>query len=141
MRNIWSLTFYLGRAQSPLSIALLLIFWSLCPQGTNSNCLVGVGAWGEHVSPASRRHVCVLSRVCLFCDPIDCSPPESSVHGILQARIREWVAIFFSRRSSQLKDRTCISCVGWWILFPPHHPGSLMRVSPLAQCQAYEGSQ
>ena len=35
-----------------------------------------------------------------LCDPMDCSPPGSSVHGILQARILEWVAIPFSRRSS-----------------------------------------
>ena len=37
-----------------------------------------------------------------LCDPIDCSPPGSSVHGILQARILDWVAIPFSRGSSQL---------------------------------------
>ena len=43
--------------------------------------------------------------------PMDCSPPGSSVHGILQARILEWVAISFSRGSSQPKDRICISCV------------------------------
>ena len=36
-----------------------------------------------------------------FCDPVDCSPPCSSVHGILQARILEWVAISFSRGSSR----------------------------------------
>ena len=35
-----------------------------------------------------------------FLDPMDCSPPGSSVHGILQARILEWVAISFSRGSS-----------------------------------------
>jgi len=39
-----------------------------------------------------------------FCDPVDCSPPGSSVHGILQARILEWVAIHFSRGSSLPKD-------------------------------------
>ena len=39
--------------------------------------------------------------LCLtLCDPMDCSPPGSSVHGILQARILEWVAIPFSRGSS-----------------------------------------
>ena len=38
--------------------------------------------------------VCSVARSCLIlCDPIDCSPPDSSVHGILQARILEWVAI------------------------------------------------
>ena len=36
-----------------------------------------------------------------FCDPMGCSPPGSSVHGILQARILEWVAMPFSRESSQ----------------------------------------
>ena len=41
-----------------------------------------------------------------LCNPVDCSPPGSSVHGILQARILEWVAISFSRGSSQPRDRT-----------------------------------
>ena len=39
-----------------------------------------------------------------LCDPMDCSPPGSSVHGILQARILEWVAILFSRGSSWQGD-------------------------------------
>ena len=34
-----------------------------------------------------------------LCDPMECNPPGSSVHGILQSRILEWVAISFSRRS------------------------------------------
>ena len=49
--------------------------------------------------------------------PIDCSPPGSSVHGIFQARILEWVAIFFSRRSSQTRDWTHVSCLGRQILY------------------------
>ena len=44
-----------------------------------------------------------------LCDPVDCSPPGSSIHGILQASILEWVAISFSRGSSQLRDRTQVS--------------------------------
>ena len=51
------------------------------------------------------------SCVWLFCDPIDCSPPGSSVYAISQARILEWVAIFFSRRFSWCKDQTCASCL------------------------------
>ena len=44
---------------------------------------------------------------CLFlCDPMDCSPPGFSVHGILQARILEWVAVSFYRGSSQPRDLT-----------------------------------
>ena len=45
-----------------------------------------------------------------LCDPMDCSLPGSSVHGILQARILEWVAMPSSSKSSQPKDQTCISC-------------------------------
>ena len=52
----------------------------------------------------------LLSRVWL-CDPMDCSPPDSSVYGILQARILEWVAISFSRGSSQPRDQTQVSSV------------------------------
>ena len=44
-------------------------------------------------------------------NPMDCSPPGSSVHGIFQARLLEWIAISFSRRSSQSRDGTHVSCV------------------------------
>ena len=51
-----------------------------------------------------------LSRVWL-CDPTDCSPPGSSVHGIFQARTVEWVAISFSRGSSRPRDWTWVSSI------------------------------
>ena len=44
-----------------------------------------------------------------LCDPMDCNLPGSSVHGILQARTLEWVAVSFSRESSQPRDRTQVS--------------------------------
>ena len=49
-----------------------------------------------------------------LCDPIGGSPPGSPVPGILQARTLEWVAISFSRGSSQPRDETCISCIAGW---------------------------
>ena len=53
-----------------------------------------------------------VAQSCLtLCDPVDCSPPGSYVHGILQARILEWVAISFSRGSSQPRDRTQVSLI------------------------------
>ena len=55
-----------------------------------------------------------------LCNPADCSLPGSSVHGILQARILEWVAIPFSGGSSRPRDQTCISylrSVGRWVLY------------------------
>ena len=45
-----------------------------------------------------------------FCDPVDCNPPSSSVPGILQARVLEWVAISFSKESSRPRDQTQVSC-------------------------------
>ena len=44
-----------------------------------------------------------------LCDPMDCSPPGSSVLGIFQARVLEWIAISFSRGSSRPRDRTRVS--------------------------------
>ena len=47
----------------------------------------------------------LIAQSCLtLCDPMDYSPPASSVHGILQAKILEWFAIFFSRGSSRPRD-------------------------------------
>ena len=68
-------------------------------------------------------HTYMLNCIWLSCDPVDCSPPGSYVHGILQARIPEVVAITFSSGSSQPRDRTrvsCVSCIcfiGSWILY------------------------
>ena len=59
---------------------------------------------------SSTEEVELLSRVQL-CNPMDCSLPGSSVHGIFQARILEWVAISFSWGSSQPRDRTQVSCI------------------------------
>ena len=57
--------------------------------------------------------VCAQSYLTL-CDPVDCSPPGSSVHGIFQVRILEWVAVLSSRGSSRPRDQTrifCSSCI------------------------------
>ena len=59
----------------------------------------------------THRCCCLVTKSCLaLCDPIDCSQPDSSVHGLLQARILEWVAISFSRGSSRPRDQTWVSC-------------------------------
>ena len=53
-----------------------------------------------------------VAQSCLtLCDPMDCSLPGSSLHGILQARVLEWIAISFSRGSSQPRDRTRVSLI------------------------------
>ena len=64
-----------------------------------------------------------FSRVQLFVTPMDCSLPGSSVHGIVQARILEWVSMPSSRGSSRPRDRTWVSCHGRWILYYSRHLG------------------
>ena len=61
---------------------------------------------------------CLVAQLCLtLCNLIDCSPPGSSVPGILQAGILQWVAISSFRESSQPRDQTHISCIGRWVLY------------------------
>ena len=83
------------------------------------------------------RVLCVCARACVcvsvaqrcltFCSPMDCSPPGSSVHGILQARILDWVAISSCRGASRSRDQTLISfgfCTRRGILYQQSHLGS-----------------
>ena len=57
-------------------------------------------------------------------DPMDCSRPGSSVHGISQAKILEWVAISFSRGSFRPRDQTNVSCIAGGLIttVPPGKP-------------------
>ena len=74
-------------------------------------------------------HAKLLQSCLSLCSPIDCSPPGSSVHGILLARILQWVALL-SSRSSPPRDWTLISyvsCIGELVLYQEHHLGSSNR--------------
>ena len=67
----------------------------------------------RHIQFGNHHSVKVLvAQSCpTLCVPVDCSLPGSSVHGILQERILEWVAISFSRGSSQSRDRNQVFCI------------------------------
>ena len=78
----------------------------------------GLG-WAHRAGRTMCVHAQFLSRFRLFASPMDYSPPGSSVHGISQARILEWVAISSSRGSFQPRDPArvpCISCIRRWFL-------------------------
>ena len=76
------------------------------------------------VSPAAAAAKSLQSCPTLW-DPMDCSPPGSSVHGILQARILEWVAMPSSRGSSRARGRAWVSCGSCRrILYQLSHKGS-----------------
>ena len=98
---------------------------------------------------------CLVAKSCpTLCDPMDRSPPGSSVHGISQARILYWVAMPSSRGSSQPEDRTCISCTGRWfftteplgkpnsfltfLILRKGFPGGASGKEPACQCSRHE---
>ena len=72
--------------------------------------------------------LCTVSQLCLtLCDPMNCSLPGFSFHGIFQGRILEWAAISSSRGSSRPRDQihvSCVSCVagGFFTTEPPGKP-------------------
>ena len=72
-----------------------------------------IGAWDIPILKKDTRNMSVLvPQLCPTpCNPMDCSSSGSSVHGLLQARILEWVVIPFSRASSQPRDQTQVFCV------------------------------
>ena len=118
LRALWN------DVKSPLSGVAFLSHGS-CPSSASfdcfeveSNCfwgrrksetILGINSWWS-VDPVAK-----LCRT-LF-DPVDCSPPSSSVHGIFQEGILQWVAIFFSRGSSWPRGWTPVSWISQWILY------------------------
>ena len=91
--------------------------WSCCrPQG-----IWHVRSPNQAVDLGLPFSVCVPAQLCpSLCNLMDCNPPGSSVHGIFQARILEWVSISYSRESSQPRDQarvSCISCICMLILY------------------------
>ena len=67
---------------------------------------------GEQIKKNIVAVVQSLGRVWLFCNPMYYSPLDSSVHGISQTRILEWIDICFSRQSSQPRAQTHVFCIG-----------------------------
>ena len=86
-----------------------------------------------HCTPWTYKVSCLnlfSHSVVSFCDSMNCSPTGSSVHGILQARTLESVALPFCRGSSQPRDLTCVSyfsCVGRQVLYHHGHHQMLAR--------------
>ena len=124
----WTLTW--DRVSVSLGLDVREWNWSGATSGHHCHSRLP-GVWGK--SPWQRDEVCLspdqiplsfvipslvseskseVAQSCpTLCDPVDCSPPGSSVHGILQARMLEWVAISFSRGSSWPGDQTQVSCI------------------------------
>ena len=107
--------------QAPLSMGFSRQeYWSGLPSpslgdlpypGTEPATLMSSLLAGRFFTTRRRRRRKVAQSCPTLCDPMDCSPPGSLVHGIFQAWILEWVAISFSRGSSRPRDQTWVSCI------------------------------
>jgi hypothetical protein len=75
--------------------------------GLRQNCVITIA----QVSKETKKEREVTQWCLTCCDPVDCKLPGSSIHGISQSRVLEWVAISFSRASSRPRDRTLVSCI------------------------------
>ena len=106
--------------------AVATIYWELASLGSSAELfrlltflIFAASMWGK-----SEMKVLVAQLCPTLCDPMDCSPPGSSVHGILQVRILKWIVISSSRESSRPRNRTQVSCITgrvctiWTALFP-----------------------
>ena len=106
--------------------AVATIYWELASLWPSAELFIlwtflifAASMWGK-----SEMKVLVTQLCPTLCDPMDCSPPRSSVHGILQVRILEWIVISSSRESSKPRNRTQVSCITgrfftiWTALFP-----------------------
>ena len=95
------------------------------------------GIWGS--KPPLYPVVVLVAQSCTtLCEPMECSPPMSSVHGIFQARTLEPVAIPFFRESSQPRDRTGVSCTAVDSL-PSEPPETQVPIQAGKQIQMFDG--
>ena len=118
-------------------LAPMLIWNSMMPQP--SHCSPPAIIFSQQCI-SGKSWVCVLLiQLCLtVCEPMDCSPPGSSVHVILQARILEWTAIPLTKGSSQPTDGTQVSCISgrfFTVCFTIWATQELLPVVPL-QCKS-----
>ena len=120
-----------GKGMWPVATAFLLVLEGsagFMKETVSSACSVMTATphWKPALTYRHRARVCARSlQSCLtLCNPVDRSPPGSSVHGVLQARELEWVATPFSRGSFWSRDWTCVSGVSCTVggFFPHWDP-------------------
>ena len=114
-----------------------------------TDCQHFLAALGEHGTRLELALLALVPQSCLtLCNPMDCSPPGSSVHGILQARILEWAAIPFSRGSSRPMNPSLLHCrrilshlshQGSWPPWPFSCTSKFKSECPLTQHQHLHG--
>ena len=123
----FTFTFHFHALEKEMATHSSVLAWRIPrtgePGGLQSMGLHGVGHNRSDLAAAAT--MCCAQSCLTLCNPMDCSRPGSSIHGILQARILEWVAMPSSRGCFQSGDRTSVSsvsCIGRQVLAPPRKP-------------------
>ena len=112
-----------------LSFTFIRILWikRSTIQG-HSHLLLFTGIRSSVLTNSVAFVCCLVAKLCwTFCNPLDCSPSGSSVHGISQARILEWVVISPSRWFSRPRDQTRVSCLAGEF-FTTEPPGKTLHL-------------
>ena len=135
-----SYTLYIDFYYKLAAVRLFCLCLSHAAWAAQFNSSILLVSWRQHrprtmgisrLEVSCRITVCVCVCVCVYaqshptlCNAMDCSPPVSSVHGILQAKVLEWVAISCSKGSSQPRDKTHVSCIAdrFFTAVPPGKP-------------------
>ena len=109
--------------------------WLVGSEFPNQGSNAGSWQW-KRWGPTTSMHAQLLRSCPTSCDPMDCSPPGSSVHGILQTRIVEWLVMPSARGSSQPRDQPLVSCTAggffiywatWEAPLSTRHPGNSLN--------------
>ena len=87
----------------------IAVLFTITKMWKQPKCPLQMNGYGDIYIKCIKVKVSLAQSCSALCNPMNCSPPGSSVHGILWARRLEWVAIPFSRRSSQPRDQTRVS--------------------------------
>ena len=121
--NHKAFNFHTGNMNFSAALKVWISYWrtefSVSPKQMFTRMLQHKRNGEKGVVLAGCAVLCCVPSCLTLCNPMDCSPPDSSVHGIFQARIVEQVAIFSFRGSSQTRDEICVSCVSCtskWVL-------------------------
>ena len=117
--------------------ALLSPCSGLCAQShrLSANTFISTTPAWLHLS----WHQCLVAQLRL-CNPMDCSPPASFIHGILQARILAWIVIPFSKGSSQPKDQAQVSHIAGRFFTSEPNPDTLLHAYLFMFCLMWSSS-
>ena len=124
--TVWSTQYVFPDLSSAFSPAHwlplpFLKYAQVYPSADFCSCYFISPKWRHQIFTGWTGHVyycCLVTELCpTLWDPIGCSLPGSSIHGIFQVRILEWAAISFSRGSFQPRQQSWTSCMGRWILY------------------------